>query len=310
MPLVSGEKGEMSYKKLVVFFNSILLLALATGSAWANDPIVSAVKMPPRQPAPIVQDSGAAPLTANENTTHPVLYEGARWSRGSATTWSIANRPGTAESPFSGYMGSQYEPFVQQAFRTWAAASGLTFEEVADSDQSDIRLGWGDFNTSSSGIVGHTLCQAQSGQFLPGAIIRLEDPAQDSLVAGVGNTLTYSGTNAIFYQVILHEIGHALGLADNDDPTSVMYYEATGANNSPAINDVAGIRALYGSPTAPMAALEAEAPVLSATSMNSLKQPLGKGPESYQSNQTTLPTSARPVAANPSTLIVATNPLD
>ena len=134
-------------------------------------------------------------------------------------------------------MGSQYEPFVQQAFRTWAAASGLTFEEVADSDQADIRLGWGDFNTSSSGIVGHTLCQAQSGQFLPGAIIRLEDPAQDSLVAGVGNTLTYSGTNAIFYQVILHEIGHAMGLADNDDPTSVMYYEATGANNSPAIND-------------------------------------------------------------------------
>ena len=147
MHLLSGEKAEMSYKKLVVVFNSILLLALATGSAWANDPVISAVKMPPRQPAPIVQDSGAASLPVNENSTHPIVFEGASWSRGSAITWSIANRPGTADSPFSGYMGSQYEPFVQQAFRTWAAASGLTFEEVADSNQADIRLGWGDFNT-------------------------------------------------------------------------------------------------------------------------------------------------------------------
>lgn len=299
----------MNYKKLAVVFNSILLLALATGSAWANDPIVSAVKMPPRQLAPIVQDSGAAPLP-NENGTHPILYEGASWSRGSAITWSIANRPGTAESPFSGYMGSQYEPFVQQAFQTWAAASGLMFEEVADSDQADIRVGWGDFNTSSTGVVGHTLCQAQSGQFLPGAIIRLEDPSQDSLVAGAGNPLTYSGTNAIFYQVILHEIGHALGLADNDDPTSVMCYEATGTNNSLAINDVAGIQALYGLRTAPMAALQAAAPVLSATSMNSLKHPLSQAPESFQSNQTAQATSARPLAMNPRTSIVAVNPLD
>jgi predicted Zn-dependent protease len=235
----------------------------------------------------------------DENSTHPILFEGASWSRGAAITWSIAKRPGTADSPFSGYMGSQYEPFVQQAFRTWAAASGLTFEQVADSNQADIRVGWGDFNTSSTGVVGHTLCQAQSRQFLPGAIIRLEDPSQDSLVAGERNSLTYSGTNAIFYQVILHEIGHALGLADNDDSTSVMYYEATGTNNSLAINDVAGIRALYGSPTAPMAALQAAAPVLSATSMNSLKHPLGQAPESIQSNQTALATSVRPLVLKP-----------
>jgi hypothetical protein len=245
-----------------------------------------------------VQDSAAASIPA-EDSNHPILYEGAIWGRGSAITWSIANRPGTAESPFSGYMGSPYEPLVQQAFRAWAAASGLTFKQVADSDQADIRLGWGDFNTSSTGIVGHTLCQAQSGQFLPGAIIRLENPSQDSLVAAAGNTLTYSGTNAIFYQVILHEIGHALGLADNDDPASVMHYEATGTNNSLATDDVAGIRALYGAPTAPMAAIRVAAPVLSATSMNSPRHPLGKAPESYQSNQTARPTSARRPSANP-----------
>jgi len=50
----------MSYKKFVGVFSSILLLALASGTAWANDPIVATVKIPPGQPAPIIPDNGAA----------------------------------------------------------------------------------------------------------------------------------------------------------------------------------------------------------------------------------------------------------
>jgi len=49
----------MSYKMFVVVFSPILLLAFATGTAWANDRIVSIVKTLPRQPAPIIQDNGA-----------------------------------------------------------------------------------------------------------------------------------------------------------------------------------------------------------------------------------------------------------
>jgi hypothetical protein len=169
-------------------------------------------------------------------------------------------------------MGSQYEALVQQAFQIWAAASGLTFEEVADSSQSDIRLGWGDFNTSSTLVVGHTMCQAESGHLLPDVIIRLEDPSQDPLVAGTGNTLTYSGTDANLYQVILHEIGHALGLADNNDPSSVMHYEATGANNALDTNDVARIQTLYRSPTLATQARQAAASKLSGSSLKSMRQ--------------------------------------
>ena len=162
----------------VVVFSSILLLALATGTAWANDRIVSTVKIPPAQPAPIIQDNGAASgdirlnctevassctTNSNNSSTDFTLYEGAKWNRGSVITWSIADRPGTADSPFSSYLGSQYEALVRQAFQTWAAASSITFEEVADSSQSDIRLGWGDFNTSSTGVVGNTMSEAESG---------------------------------------------------------------------------------------------------------------------------------------------------
>ena len=50
----------MSYNKLVVVFSPILLLALATGKAWANNPIVPGVRVPLGHPAPIIPDNGAA----------------------------------------------------------------------------------------------------------------------------------------------------------------------------------------------------------------------------------------------------------
>ncbi|MGO8788971.1 MAG: matrixin family metalloprotease [Terriglobia bacterium] len=297
----------MSFTKFGVFFSSVLLLGLASGAAWANDKIVSALNIPPGQPAPIIQDNGAASWPTNRNSAPSTLYEGAKWNSASAITWSLANSPGTTDLPFSGYMGSQYEALVQQAFETWAAASGLTFEKVADSSESDIRLGWGEFNTPSTRVVGHTMCQAQSGRFLPGVIIRLEDPLQDPLVAGTVGTLTYSGTHAIFYQVILHEIGHALGLADNNDPNSIMYYEATGANNTLARNDVAGIRKLYGSEVEARA-LQAAASAPPGAQMDSQIHPLSRTAESLQANQRAPASSVSPVAVNPSNSVVAANP--
>ncbi len=50
----------------------------------------------------------------------------------------------------------------------------------------------------------------------------------------------------------LHEIGHAIGIGDNDDPTSVMYssywYNPTG---SLALDDIEAAQDIYGTPEPP-----------------------------------------------------------
>jgi predicted Zn-dependent protease len=178
----------------------------------------------------------------------PNVLEGARWDSGTIT-WSIADSPGTAAASFSGYMGSQYETEIENAFAAWAAASGLKFQEVADSSQSDIRIGWGDLGGSSTGEVGFTSFKAAHGVMSSDAIIELEDPTLDALATGANGDQTYSGTDATLSQVLQHEIGHALGLADNADAGSIMNYNLTSANQTLDSTDINAIQALYGSPS-------------------------------------------------------------
>ena len=67
-----------------------------------------------------------------------------------------------------------------------------------------------------------------------------------------------SGANVDLYSVILHETGHALGLGHSDRPGAVMYpyYKlATGLTD----DDIAGIRALYGSNVSSTSAANANA---------------------------------------------------
>jgi hypothetical protein len=190
------------------------------------------------------QVTGAVPQATS-------MFEGPAWDS-NVITWSVATTPGSASSPFSSYMTAGETPLVSQAFQAWGAASGLTFEEVPDSALSDIRIGWGTFDTADSGVLGYTSFQAQSGQIQPNAMVRLEDPSEDALVTNPDGNLSYSGTNAELYQVLLHEIGHAIGLADNSGPNSVMYAAAGASNRSLDGTDIAGAQTLFSLTQTPM----------------------------------------------------------
>jgi hypothetical protein len=199
-----------------------------------------------------------ATATATPTTgTGTSALEGARWDS-QVITWSFAGATGTNGSSTSPAEAA-YESEIQQAFATWAKASGLIFEEVAGSAQADINIGFGELNTATTGVVGYTTYQAQAGQMAPGANIELEDPNQDALVAGAGGQLTYSGTEATLEQVLLHEIGHALGLADNSDQSSIMYYALSSGNQTLDSTDIAGIQSLYGPGSVPPASTSSAA---------------------------------------------------
>ncbi|NYE27416.1 putative Zn-dependent protease [Rhodanobacter sp. K2T2] len=191
----------------------------------------------------------AAKVAKYAGASQGSVYEQASWAD-KTVTWSFAqgNQAAQSSDPFSSYINApKEEAAVEEAFQAWAKASGLNFVEVPDSAASDIRVGFGDLNTSTSNVIGLTNYTSTNGQLNAGAVVRLEDPSQTALVAGSNGQLVYGSTDASLEQVALHEIGHALGLADNGNADSVMDYLLSSSNQSLSATDVAGIQSLYGS---------------------------------------------------------------
>lgn len=186
-------------------------------------------------------------------------YEGAKWSN-TTITWSLADAPSDqASAPYSGYISGSYASQIAQAMNAWGQASGLTFVEVADSSTADVRVGWGTFNPTQTGVLGLTSFNANAGTLQAGVTVRLEDPTEDALVTGPNGQAEYAGTNASLYQVALHEIGHALGLADSPDPHSIMYYAASASDATLDQTDINNIQTLYSSGFTPEDAMIAHA---------------------------------------------------
>jgi len=177
--------------------------------------------------------------------TDSVVLEAAKWDQ-SVITWSLADGPGSKGAEFSSYMSPEEEAAVRAAFATWAAVMpGVKFQEVQDSTASDIRIGFGKFDTKDTGVVGVTTVHAHDGTMLSNTIVRVEDPGETQLSATNGGE-TYTGTDATLTQVLTHEIGHALGLDDNADPNSIMYYRLGQENTTLDKTDRLGIQAVYG----------------------------------------------------------------
>jgi len=240
--------------------------ALVTSSPWMTAPVASPTL---QTPTPVL--TPAVPLSATPEpmpiptpSLLPVVapssgvyaFEGPKWAS-QTVTWSFANSTYSQDVaiPFSSTIGAAYQSTVQQAVQRWAAASGLNIVQQADSaDQTkaaNIRIGFANLGTPTSYVVGYTsyhytASSTGTSTFSPDTVVRLEDPSMDPLTAGPGGSLTYQGLSTTFYQTILHEFGHALGLDHSIDPNTVMYPTLGPADPDLSASDIAGIQALYG----------------------------------------------------------------
>lgn len=190
-------------------------------------------------------------------------------------TWSIMGN-GLSIGAGDGHSGQQTQNFgsligtsamteeiaiLNSVFNTWASVSGLVnLGQVSDSGANggasqaagghlgDIRIALVD-GFSNSNVLAHAFqpgTVAVGGSTILGDVHVntdwnwVDDPNED----GFGNDID-------LYTVLLHEVGHSLGLGHSSVVGSVMEPTYAGARRSLHADDLAGIQFIYGNEPVP-----------------------------------------------------------
>ncbi|MBW8001140.1 MAG: matrixin family metalloprotease [Planctomycetes bacterium] len=209
----------------------------STPTAWApGENTINSAK----QPTP----GGATFSIAPEN----LVYENSlRTEHGTNKTQNI-----TALG-IAGFEFDDYVTMVDDALDIWASVSG--FENLGNVTDSGNNIGTYGEHTADIRIAAWELTK-------PSALAQAWQPStQDFFADGalggdmhidVGRTwiddAADSAGNGKFdlFSVILHELGHSIGLAHSTVAGSVMAPNYIGANRNLHIDDIAGAQALYG----------------------------------------------------------------
>lgn len=129
---------------------------------------------------------------------------------------------------------------IRRALAEWAAHVQLTFTDSAVARlrrQIEILAAARDHGDGfpfdgRGGVLAHTFYPPPNPESLAGDLhLDLDEPWK-------------IGADVDLFSVVLHELGHALGLGHNDDPASVMYPYYRRVSSLPAA-DIAEIRKLY-----------------------------------------------------------------
>ena len=189
------------------------------------------------------QPSGNSDGTLVAHDPQSYVFFSSQWENapGRTLTWSDATlRIERLQGGIETSLNESQLALVREAFTMWAAVANVNFREVADSDESDIRVGLG-YIDGPGGTAG----QAQSwteGGFNTRSNIRFD----------TGN---YPRSNTVsrerFIRVALHEIGHALGLGHSPVTRAIMYAFGNSTTTLQE-DDVAGARAIFGPSQAPL----------------------------------------------------------
>lgn len=171
---------------------------------------------------------------------------------GGVVTWSLmptgtdctAEFAGCSITALSAFMPAGYLSVVQAAFSAWSAVADITFVQVADdgaaynaaTTSGDIRLGGHTFD-GPSGTLAHGFYPPANG-----------DSAAGDIHFDIEETWVLSLPDAglDLFNVLTHELGHAIGLDHTAVPASLMNPFYTEAFSGPQADDIAGAQFIYG----------------------------------------------------------------
>lgn len=161
------------------------------------------------------------------------------WSFGAASFPSLAQIYGGYED-FSSQIAVVYQATIVRAFEAWEAVANIDFVQVSDAPNVHIRVGNLDIDGRPQPGESSTLGQAVTwyvGETYRAAQVFFDVDAYDQ---------------DWFYQVAVHEIGHAIGLDHSLYASSIMYAQTNAQNVTGALtpDDIAGVVAIYGAKTA------------------------------------------------------------
>lgn len=203
------------------------------------------------------EDAGATPVSTSDGKP---LSWGASTNGPTHITISLAQSNYSSDSgngfpPFSNPIPTQFIPLVAAAAHVWEIAANVKFDGITDTPDTvgaaDIRVGLADLSPKTMQFIGktHTHWDTTTNHYLPDNLVTIEDPTETPVTALDDGDYQYDGFTTTVLQDLIHEFGHALGLAHNpDDPTSVMNPVIGKSNPLPDNQDIAAIQSLYGKP--------------------------------------------------------------
>jgi hypothetical protein len=155
---------------------------------------------------------------------------------------------GHASSLFANYdakwPAATWEYQFARALATWAAVTPINFHFVPDNGAPEGSPGpaQGDPNFGDIRLGGYPSSGFYLGLTYPPYLFTTEGGDININTLDVNNI----GSKYDLYSVMLHEVGHALGLDESTVASSVMYASYSGLVTGLSPDDIAGIQAIYG----------------------------------------------------------------